>query len=56
MYVLCYSLIMLNVDAHSPRIPEAAKMTSDQFVSNNRGINKLICQNYILQQKYCDKY
>jgi len=39
VYVLCYSLIMLNVDAHSPRIPEAAKMTSDQFVSNNRGID-----------------
>ena len=37
-YVLAYSLIMLNVDAHSEQI--ANKMTLDQFVNNNRGIGE----------------
>mmetsp|Transcript_5747 Transcript_5747/g.9637 ORF Transcript_5747/g.9637 Transcript_5747/m.9637 type:complete len:531 (-) Transcript_5747:100-1692(-) len=36
-YVLAYSLIMLNVDAHSDQVTN--KMTLDQFVSNNRGID-----------------
>jgi hypothetical protein len=39
VHVLCYSLIMLNVDAHSSRIPRHKKMTLAQFVSNNRGID-----------------
>eukprot|EP00960_Hanusia_phi_P077756 768738-Hanusia_phi.AAC.3 len=36
-YVLAYSIIMLNTDAHSPKI--AKKMTKEEFVRNNRGIN-----------------
>jgi len=36
-YVLAFAIIMLNTDLHSPQI--ANKMTLDQFVSNNRGIN-----------------
>lgn len=39
VHVLCYSLIMLNVDAHSARIPRHQKMTVSQFVSNNRGVD-----------------
>ncbi|TYZ68326.1 hypothetical protein PybrP1_007605 [[Pythium] brassicae (nom. inval.)] len=36
-YVLSFSLIMLNTDLHSEHIPK--KMTEDEFVRNNRGIN-----------------
>jgi len=36
-YVLAYSIIMLNTDAHSPKIVK--KMTLAEFLRNNRGIN-----------------
>ncbi|TDH72476.1 hypothetical protein CCR75_001268 [Bremia lactucae] len=36
-YVLAFSLIMLNTDLHSDHIVK--KMTLDEFVRNNRGIN-----------------
>lgn len=36
-YVLSFSLIMLNTDQHSPQIKN--RMTKDEFVRNNRGIN-----------------
>eukprot|EP00741_Cyanophora_paradoxa_P005196 tig00000852_g5036.t1 len=36
-YVLAYSVIMLNTDAHNPQIQK--KMTKAEFVRNNRGIN-----------------
>ncbi|KAF1322909.1 Protein kinase, partial [Globisporangium splendens] len=36
-YVLSFSIIMLNTDLHSDHI--AKKMTVDEFVRNNRGIN-----------------
>lgn len=36
-YVLAFSLIMLQTDLHSTQIKN--KMTVDEFVSNNRGIN-----------------
>eukprot|EP01094_Clydonella_sp_ATCC50884_P021102 TRINITY_DN4557_c0_g1_i1.p1 TRINITY_DN4557_c0_g1~~TRINITY_DN4557_c0_g1_i1.p1 ORF type:complete len:923 (+),score=331.36 TRINITY_DN4557_c0_g1_i1:136-2904(+) len=38
-YVLAFSTIMLNTDAHNPAIKKANKMTKRQFVGNNRGIN-----------------
>eukprot|EP01119_Soliformovum_irregulare_P003790 TRINITY_DN1485_c0_g1_i3.p1 TRINITY_DN1485_c0_g1~~TRINITY_DN1485_c0_g1_i3.p1 ORF type:complete len:799 (-),score=283.12 TRINITY_DN1485_c0_g1_i3:25-2421(-) len=38
-YILAFSLIMLNTDAHNPNIPRERKMTKEQFVNNNRGIN-----------------
>jgi len=37
-YVLAFSLIMLNTDAHNPRIKR--KMTMEDFVQNNKGIAK----------------
>ncbi|KAH7371157.1 hypothetical protein BKA66DRAFT_424639 [Pyrenochaeta sp. MPI-SDFR-AT-0127] len=37
-YVLCYSVIMLNVDQHSKKI-RGARMTPEDFIKNNRGIN-----------------
>lgn len=37
VYVLCYAVIMLNVDQHKPEIK--VKMTQDEFVNNLRGIN-----------------
>merc|ERR1711871_1724786 len=36
-YVLSFSLVMLNTDAHSNQIKK--KMSVDEFVRNNRGIN-----------------
>lgn len=37
--VLSYSLIMLNTDAHNDQIKADRKMTLEEFVSNNRGID-----------------
>lgn len=39
VFVLTFSTIMLNTDAHNPSIRKDRKMTVDQFVSNNRGID-----------------
>ncbi len=36
-YVLAYSVIMLTTDLHSDRVKK--KMTKEEFVKNNRGIN-----------------
>eukprot|EP00798_Chlamydomonas_sp_ICE-L_P022399 gene22399-29511_t len=36
-YVLAYSVIMLNTDAHNPSVK--VKMSKDGFLRNNRGIN-----------------
>jgi ankyrin repeat protein len=37
-YVLAFSLIMLNTDAHNPAILPEKKMTKEQFIRNNRGM------------------
>ncbi|KAJ6010331.1 hypothetical protein N7451_001743 [Penicillium sp. IBT 35674x] len=37
-YVLAYSVIMLNTDQHSAKI-KGARMTKEDFIKNNRGIN-----------------
>ncbi|KAJ6879223.1 brefeldin A-inhibited guanine nucleotide-exchange protein 2-like [Populus alba x Populus x berolinensis] len=36
-YVLAYSVIMLNTDAHNPMVK--SKMSADDFIRNNRGID-----------------
>jgi brefeldin A-inhibited guanine nucleotide-exchange protein len=36
-YVLAYSTIMLNTDAHNPQVKH--RMTKQDFIKNNRGIN-----------------
>ncbi|KAL9245303.1 hypothetical protein vseg_018969 [Gypsophila vaccaria] len=36
-YVLAYSIIMLNTDAHNPTVKE--KMSAQDFIKNNRGID-----------------
>ena len=36
-YILSVSIIMLNTDLHNPNVKR--KMTCEQFVSQNRGIN-----------------
>eukprot|EP00124_Ichthyophonus_hoferi_P000990 Ihof_evm2s44 gene=Ihof_evmTU2s44 len=36
-YILAYSCIMLNTDAHNPNVKR--KMTKEGFIRNNRGIN-----------------
>lgn len=39
VYILSFSLIMLNTDLHNPNIAENKKMTMDGFIRNNGGIN-----------------
>ena len=39
MYILSFSLIMLNTDLHNPNLAEKQKMTEEGFIKNNRGIN-----------------
>lgn len=39
IYILSFSVIMLNTDAHSPAIKKQNKMTKKQFIANNSGIN-----------------
>ena len=36
-YVLAYSVILLNTDAHNPQVKR--RMTKADFIRNNRGIN-----------------
>ncbi|KAI5821112.1 hypothetical protein BZA77DRAFT_238616 [Pyronema omphalodes] len=38
-YVLAYSVIMLNTDQHSEKLKGKARMTKEDFIKNNRGIN-----------------
>ncbi|EED93117.1 guanyl nucleotide exchange factor, partial [Thalassiosira pseudonana CCMP1335] len=38
-FILAFSTIMLNTDLHNPNMDDAKRMTIDQFVRNNRGIN-----------------
>ena len=40
VFVLAFSTIMLNTDLHNPNIKNRKKMTRQQFIRNNRGINK----------------
>ncbi|XP_031483005.1 ARF guanine-nucleotide exchange factor GNL2-like [Nymphaea colorata] len=37
VFVLCYSLIMLNTDQHNAQVKK--KMTEEEFIKNNRNIN-----------------
>ncbi|CAI9100301.1 OLC1v1037274C1 [Oldenlandia corymbosa var. corymbosa] len=37
VFVLCYSVIMLNTDQHNPQVKK--KMTEEEFIRNNRQIN-----------------
>jgi brefeldin A-inhibited guanine nucleotide-exchange protein len=39
-YILAFSLIMLNTDAHNDNIKPENKMSKIEFVKNNRGINE----------------
>jgi brefeldin A-inhibited guanine nucleotide-exchange protein len=38
-YVLAYSVIMLNTDQHSIKLAKQSRMTKEDFIKNNRGIN-----------------
>ena len=38
-FVLSFSTIILNTDLHNPRVADAKRMTKNEFVKNNRGIN-----------------
>ncbi|KAF9616848.1 hypothetical protein IFM89_032698 [Coptis chinensis] len=37
VFILCYSVIMLNTDQHNPQVKR--KMTEEEFIRNNRAIN-----------------
>ena len=38
-FILSFSTIMLNTDLHNPNMKDEKRMTVEQFVRNNRGIN-----------------
>ena len=38
-FILAFSTIMLNTDLHNPNLPHAKRMTREQFLRNNAGIN-----------------
>ncbi|KAF8457552.1 hypothetical protein BDZ91DRAFT_504077 [Kalaharituber pfeilii] len=38
-YVLAYSVILLNTDLHNVKLKGRARMTKQEFIKNNRGIN-----------------
>ncbi|XP_005095830.1 brefeldin A-inhibited guanine nucleotide-exchange protein 1 isoform X2 [Aplysia californica] len=38
-YVLAFSIIMLTTDLHSPQVKVTSKMTKEQYIRMNRGIN-----------------
>ena len=38
-FILSFSTIMLNTDLHNPQIQPQKRMTKEQFIRNNRGIN-----------------
>ena len=38
-FILSFSTIMLNTDLHNPNMKDEKRMTQEQFVRNNRGIN-----------------
>ncbi len=39
VFILSFSTIMLNTDLHNPHIAANKKMTKEEFIRNNRGIN-----------------
>lgn len=39
VFILSFSTIMLNTDLHNPQIAANKKMTKEEFIRNNRGIN-----------------
>lgn len=39
-FILSFSTIMLNTDLHNPNMKDEKRMTLEQFVRNNRGINE----------------
>lgn len=39
LYILSFSIIMLNTDLHNPSIARNKKMTLNEFIRNNKGIN-----------------
>ena len=40
VFLLTFSVILLNSDAHNTNIRKENKMTLDEFLRNNRGIDK----------------
>lgn len=39
VFILAFSTILLNTDLHNPQIPASKKMSKEDFIKNNRGIN-----------------
>eukprot|EP00009_Paramoeba_aestuarina_P008431 CAMPEP_0201513982 /NCGR_PEP_ID=MMETSP0161_2-20130828/5916_1 /ASSEMBLY_ACC=CAM_ASM_000251 /TAXON_ID=180227 /ORGANISM="Neoparamoeba aestuarina, Strain SoJaBio B1-5/56/2" /LENGTH=126 /DNA_ID=CAMNT_0047910389 /DNA_START=69 /DNA_END=446 /DNA_ORIENTATION=- len=53
-YILCYSMIMLNTDAHlSPDRKKKHRMTEEQFIKNHDGMN--FSQDFLSQMYYSIK-
>ena len=39
LHILAFSAVMLNTDAHNPAMKQHKRMTKEQFLRNNRGID-----------------
>ena len=39
VFVMAFSIIMLNTDLHNPNMEDEKRMTVEDFVRNNRGID-----------------
>ena len=39
VFILSFSTIMLNTDLHNPQIAQNKRMSKEEFIRNNRGIN-----------------
>lgn len=53
-YVMAYSIIMLNTDAHNPGVKR--KMTQEEFIKNNRRLSddgQDLPDEYVLFKRYC---
>ena len=46
-FILAYSLLMLNTDAHSDRIQAKNKMTKQQFINNNIRVCPTLTKDYL---------
>ena len=38
-YLLAFSIIMLNTDAHNPNIKKERKITMEEWIRNSKGVN-----------------
>ena len=55
VYLLTFSIIMLNTDRHNPNVRLDRKMTLDQFIRNNTNFGKDVKQTIPLTKEYLEE-